>query len=65
MRRQPRAGSVFRRVLAAAVTLIFALALAPATAKADNPIIQTVYTADPATLVHDGRIYLYTSHDED
>lgn len=34
-------------------------------AKADNPIVQTIYTADPAPLVHDGRVYLYTGHDED
>ncbi|HOK96474.1 MAG TPA: glycoside hydrolase family 43 protein [Anaerohalosphaeraceae bacterium] len=32
---------------------------------ADNPIIQTQYTADPAPLVHHDRIYLYTTHDED
>jgi hypothetical protein len=32
---------------------------------ADNPIIQTVYTADPAPVVHDGVCYLYTSHDEE
>jgi arabinoxylan arabinofuranohydrolase len=32
---------------------------------ADNPIIQTRYTADPAPLVHNDTVYLYTSHDED
>lgn len=32
---------------------------------ADNPVIQTKFTADPAPLVHDGVVYLYTSHDED
>ncbi len=32
---------------------------------ADNPIIQTRYTADPAPLVHDGVVYLYTTHDDD
>jgi arabinoxylan arabinofuranohydrolase len=32
---------------------------------ADNPIIQTKYTADPAPLVYDGKVFLYTSHDED
>ncbi|WP_255948498.1 glycoside hydrolase family 43 protein [Streptomyces odontomachi] len=37
----------------------------PATARADNPIVQTIYTADPAPLVYDGRVYLYTGHDED
>jgi hypothetical protein len=33
-------------------------------AVADNPIIQTIYTADPAPIVYDGRVYLYTGHDE-
>jgi hypothetical protein len=33
-------------------------------AAGDNPIIQTLYTTDPAPLVHDGRVYLYTGHDE-
>jgi hypothetical protein len=32
---------------------------------ADNPIIQTKYTADPAPMVYNGTVYLYTSHDED
>ncbi|KEY67778.1 hypothetical protein S7711_04096 [Stachybotrys chartarum IBT 7711] len=34
-------------------------------ARADNPLAQTIYTADPAPLVHDGRLYVFTSHDED
>ncbi|MET8551674.1 family 43 glycosylhydrolase [Micromonospora zamorensis] len=37
----------------------------PGTAKADNPIVGHIYTADPAPLVHNGRVYLYTGHDED
>jgi len=32
---------------------------------ADNPIVQTLYTADPAPLIHDGICYVYTTHDED
>ncbi len=32
---------------------------------ADNPIVQTCYTADPAPMVHNGVCYVYTSHDED
>ena len=32
---------------------------------AQNPIVQTFFTADPAPMVHDGTVYLYTSHDED
>ncbi len=32
---------------------------------AENPIIQTNFTADPAPMVYNGVVYLYTSHDED
>ena len=32
---------------------------------ADNPIIQTNYTADPAPMVYNDTVFLYTSHDED
>lgn len=41
------------------------VAAMPSPARADNPIVQTSYTADPAPMVHEGRLYLYTSHDED
>lgn len=34
-------------------------------ARADNPIIQTVYTADPSPIVVGDTLYLYTGHDED
>ena len=30
-----------------------------------NPIVQTIYTADPAPLVHGDTVYLYAGHDED
>ena len=29
------------------------------------PVVQTRYTADPAPMVYDGTVYLYTTHDED
>lgn len=32
---------------------------------ADNPIVQTIYTADPAPMIYDGTCYVYTTHDED
>jgi arabinoxylan arabinofuranohydrolase len=54
-----------RRMLALLTGAVCALGLLPGTALADNPIVQHVYTADPAPLVHDGRVYLYTGHDED
>jgi len=47
-----------------AMALAFVAAI-PSPARADNPIVQTFYTADPAPMVHEGRLYLYTSHDED
>ncbi len=35
------------------------------TATAINPIIQTCYTTDPAPMVHNDTLYIYTGHDED
>ncbi len=32
---------------------------------AENPIVQTIYTADPAPMVDGDTLYVYTSHDED
>jgi hypothetical protein len=32
---------------------------------ADNPIIQTKFTADPAPLLYNDTVFLYTGHDED
>ena len=32
---------------------------------AQNPIVQTSYTADPAPMVYNDKVYLYTTHDED
>lgn len=43
---------------------LFATALA-GQAFAQNPIVQTCYTGDPAPMVHDGRFYIYAGHDED
>jgi arabinoxylan arabinofuranohydrolase len=41
------------------------LALSANIVFADNPIVQTNYTADPAPLVYNGTFYVYTGHDED
>ncbi len=46
-------------------TALAIVAAIPSSARADNPIVQTSYTADPAPMVYEGRLYLYTSHDED
>lgn len=34
-------------------------------ATAQNPFVQTWCTSDPAPMVHDGTMYVYTGHDED
>ena len=36
-----------------------------ATAQLNMPLVQTKYTADPAPVVVNDTIYLYTTHDED
>lgn len=54
----------YGRLTLAALALALVAQL-PSPARADNPIIQTHYTADPAPMVHEDRLYLYTSHDED
>src|SRR5436305_14391714 len=45
--------------------LLAVMGLFAPVARADNPIVQTIYTADPAPLVYNGRVYLYADHDED
>ena len=37
----------------------------PSVAKADNPIVQTIYSTDPAPMVYKDTLYVYTGHDED
>ena len=41
------------------------LCLAATAAMAQNPFVQTWFTSDPAPMVHDGTMYVYTGHDED
>jgi arabinoxylan arabinofuranohydrolase len=56
---------VLRRMISCALAFLFLTALLDDVARADNPIVQTIYTADPAPLIYNGRVYLYTGHDED
>jgi arabinoxylan arabinofuranohydrolase len=51
--------------LLVSIVMLCALVTAPATSRADNPIVQTNYTADPAAMVYNGTLYVYTGHDED
>lgn len=52
-----------RLPIAGALALVLVLALV-SPASAANPIITHIYTADPAALVHNNAVYLYTGHDE-
>jgi len=47
-----------------AIGLIAPLAV-PLAVKAQNPIVQTIYTADPAPMVYKDTLFLYAGHDED
>ena len=49
-----------KRLLTTALTALTALTLT-----AQNPFVQTWFTSDPAPMVHDGTMYVYTGHDED
>ena len=57
-----------RQTLQQTTLRLFTLSLmsfALLSAKAQNPFVQTWCTSDPAPMVHDGRMYVYTGHDED
>lgn len=45
------------------ISLLLICCLVVFKAKSQNPIIKDIYTADPAPLVHNGILYLYTGHD--
>lgn len=47
------------------ISLVLLMAVTNIRVTAQNPIVQTYYTADPAPMVYNGIVYLYTSHDED
>ena len=47
-------------------TIILTASLAIAmNSAAQNPFVQTWFTSDPAPMVHNGTMYVYTGHDED
>ena len=45
--------------------LLAGLVSASATVQAQNPVVQTWFTSDPAPLADGDRLYMYTGHDED
>lgn len=54
-----------RKKMLILTSIVLTMVFESAVCFADNPIVQTFYTADPAPMVYDGTCYLYTSHDED
>lgn len=53
------------RTFSAITSKVLFLIMLPFFIKAQNPIIQTIYTADPAPMIHNDTVWLYTGHDED
>jgi arabinoxylan arabinofuranohydrolase len=60
----PRKNLAMASIVSLAVTVVSTFLVVPI-CRADNPIIQTKFTADPAPLVVGDTVYLYTSHDDD
>ena len=54
-----------RILLLAAIITVVVAGVIGSSCYAQNPIIQTKYTADPAPMVYRDTVFLYTSHDED
>ncbi|KAI8183901.1 Arabinoxylan arabinofuranohydrolase [Colletotrichum sp. SAR 10_86] len=55
----------FRSLIFALLLSVTALLQNGGIVHADNPVVQTIYTADPAPIVHDGRFYIFAGHDAD
>jgi arabinoxylan arabinofuranohydrolase len=54
-----------RKIFLTVSSLMLTLVSNVATCFADNPFVQTIYTADPAPFVYNGVLYAYLDHDED
>lgn len=55
----------FSTICLASLVAGTATMLAPATAEAQNPVVQTWFTTDPAPMVYNDTFYLYTGNDAD
>ena len=53
------------KALVGLLTLCSGIMVSQIPAQADNPVVQNIYTADPAPMASGDTLYLYTSHDED
>ena len=53
-----------KALLSLSLAAALSAAAIPMTSSADNPIVQTMYTADGAPMVYNNTFYMYTGHDE-
>ncbi len=56
---------MIRNNFKATALLLLVMGIISFACHAQNPIIQAIYTADPAPMVYNDTVYLYTGHDED
>jgi arabinoxylan arabinofuranohydrolase len=61
---EPKAQTM-KKLLLFVSSLMLTMASDVTTCFADNPFVQTIYTADPAPFVYNGVLYAYLDHDED
>jgi arabinoxylan arabinofuranohydrolase len=54
-----------KKLVVATTSAILTLICSVNPCRADNPFVQTNYTADPAPFVYNGVLYAYLDHDED
>ncbi len=54
-----------KRNLKIAAAALIVVTMMTSACFADNPVVQTCYTADPAPMVYNGTVYLYIGHDSD
>ncbi|KAH6918189.1 xylosidase/arabinosidase [Coprinopsis sp. MPI-PUGE-AT-0042] len=54
-----------KAILSKGLLLLGALLGGVGLVRADNPIVQTLYSTDPAPMVYNDRLYVFTGHDED
>ncbi|MDC3416862.1 family 43 glycosylhydrolase [Aquibacillus salsiterrae] len=53
-----------KRLVFLLLVVVFTVFIFPSASFADNPIIKTEFTADPAVLVYGDKVYLYVGHDQ-
>ncbi|MGP4041400.1 family 43 glycosylhydrolase [Gracilibacillus sp. D59] len=55
---------MFKKIVVLLFLLSFTSFVTTTYVHADNPIIKDEFSADPAAITHEGKVYLYTGHDQ-